>query len=82
VCPEWKTLQRILWEEVRKETGRWKSRSKIWDLLADERYSRAVLEFLSSTDVGRQLSAAEEDTVSEVSEAELWEAELWEWEEE
>ena len=76
MCPEWKTQQRILWEEVRKETERWKSRSKIWDLLADEVQSGGA-EFLSSTDVGRQLSAAEEDTVSEVSEAELWE-----WEEE
>ena len=26
VCPEWKTQQKILWAEVRKETGRWNDR--------------------------------------------------------
>jgi len=26
VCPKWKGEQKILWAEVRKETGRWKSR--------------------------------------------------------
>jgi len=52
-------------------TGRWKDRWKIRDLLADERCSRAVLDFLSSTDVGRRVPAEEENTVSEVSEAEL-----------
>jgi len=45
--------QKILWAEVKKETGRWKSRWKIRDLLADGRCSQAVLDFLSSTDVGR-----------------------------
>jgi len=62
--------------EVRKETGRWKNRWKIRDLLADERCARAVLDFLSTTDVGRRV-AAEEDAVSEVSEADLrkWEEE-------
>jgi hypothetical protein len=40
--------------------------------LADERCSRAVLDFLSTTDVGRRVPApAEEDTQSEVSEWEL-----------
>jgi len=75
VCPEWKAQQKILWAEVRKETGKWKSRWKIRDLLADRKCSRAVLDFLSATDVGRRVPA--EDTVSEVSEAELRE-----WEEE
>ena len=56
---------------MRKETGKWKSRWKIRDLLADERCSRAVLDFLTSTDVGRRVPAEKEDTVSEVSEAEL-----------
>jgi ribonuclease HI len=36
VNPEWKAQQKILWVEVREETGRWKSRWKIRDLLADE----------------------------------------------
>jgi len=52
-CPEWKLQQKILWADVRKETGRWESRWRIGDHLADERCSRAVLGFLTSTDVGR-----------------------------
>jgi len=51
-CPEWKPQQKILWVEVKKETGRWKDRWKVRDLLADGRCSRAALDFLSSTDVG------------------------------
>jgi hypothetical protein len=53
VCPVWRELQKTLWAEVRKETGRWKSHWKIRDLLADGRCSRAVLDFLSTRDVGR-----------------------------
>ena len=72
---EWKAQQKILWTEVRKETVRWKDRWKIRDLLADERCRRAVLGFLTSSDVGRRVPAEEVDTVSEVSEAEVpeWE---------
>jgi len=36
-CVEWRDQQRTLWAEVRKETGRWKSRWKVRDLLVDER---------------------------------------------
>ena len=73
-CPEWKPQQRILWAEVKKETGRWKDRWKVRALLADGRCSRAVLYFLSATDVGRRVPAeAEEDAVSAVSELEVWE---------
>ena len=68
-CPKWKAQQKILWAEVRKETGRWKIR----DLLADERCGRAVLSFLSTTDVGRCFPGEEEDAVSAVSELEVWE---------
>ena len=39
-------------------------RWKIRDLLADEWCSWAVLDFLTSTDVGRQAPAEKEDTVS------------------
>ena len=53
-----------------KETKRWKSRWNVRDLLADERCSQAVLDIITSTDVGRRVPA-EEDAVSEVSEAEL-----------
>ena len=71
MCPEWKAQQKILWADVRKETGRWKIR----DLPADERCGRAVLDFLSTTDVGGGRGPAGEGAVSEVSEAELreWE---------
>ena len=44
MCSEWKAQQKILWAEVGKEIGRWKDRWKIWDLLADERCGRAVLD--------------------------------------
>jgi len=64
--------QKILWGEVEKETGRWKSQWKVRDLLADGRCSQAVLDFLSSTDVGRLVPSEEEmDTGSEASEWEL-----------
>jgi hypothetical protein len=55
---------------VSKETGRWKSRWKIRDLLAGGRCSQAILDFLSTTDVGRRVPAAE-DAGSEASEWEL-----------
>ena len=66
VCPEWKTQQKILWAEVLKETGRWKSRWRARDLLADRRCSRAVPDFLSTTNVGRRVPV-EEDAGSEMS---------------
>jgi len=71
-CPKRKPQQKILWAEVKKETGRWKDRWKVRDLLADGRCSRAVLDFLSSTDVGSRVPAdAEEEAVSAVSELEV-----------
>jgi len=65
--------QKILWAEVLKETKRWKSRWTVRDLLADRRCGRAVLDILSSTDVGRLVPPLEErgDAGSEVSEWEL-----------
>jgi len=42
---------------VWKEAGRGKSRFKIQDLLADGRCSQAVLDSLSTTDVGRLVPA-------------------------
>ena len=52
--------------------GEMESRWKVRDLLADERCSRAVLDFLSTTDVGRLVPApVEEDAQSEASEWEL-----------
>jgi len=77
-CPEWKAQQKVMWEKVKKETGRWKSRWKIRDLFADPRCSQAILDFLASTQVGRRVPAPEEeeeDAQSEVSEWELRERE-------
>ena len=73
VCPEWKTQQKTLWAEVLKETKRRKSRWTVRDLMADERCGQAVLDFLSSTDVGRLVPTLkkEDDAGSEVSEWEL-----------
>jgi len=70
--PRWKPQQKILWAEVKKETRRWKDRRKVRDLLVDGRCSQAVLDFLSSTEVGRRVPAeVEDDTVSAVSELEV-----------
>jgi len=67
-CPERKPQQKILWAEVKQETGRWKDRWKVRDRMADGRCSRAVLGFLSLTDVGRRvLAETEDDAVSAVS---------------
>ena len=65
-----------------KETKRWKSRWKVRDLLADGRCGQAVLDFLSSTDVGRLVPPLDKegDAGSEVSEWKL--RERWEREEE
>jgi len=73
VCPEWKTQQKTLWAEVLKETRRRKSRWTVRDLLADERCGQAVLDFLSSTDVGRLVPPLKEgdDAGNGVSEWEL-----------
>jgi Zn-finger protein len=53
-CPCWKPQQKILWAEVRKETGRGRSCFKIRDLFADERCTRSILDFLRATEVGRR----------------------------
>jgi len=60
--------QKIVWMETQKETKRWKSRWRVWDLLANGRYAQAVLDFLSSTDVGRLVPPLEvkDDARSEV----------------
>jgi len=62
--------QKILWVEVQMNAGgRGKRQWTVRDLLADARCSRVVLDFLSSTDLGkREPDEAEEDAVSAVSE--------------
>jgi hypothetical protein len=54
-CPRWKLQQKTLWAEVRRDTGRGKNRFKIRDLFADERCTRAILDFLRTTEVGRKV---------------------------
>jgi len=56
---------------VLKETKRWKSRWTIRDLLADGWCAQAVLDFLSSTNVGRMVPPLEEEDAG--SEASEWE---------
>ena len=70
-CPKWRKQQRTLWKEVRKETGKGRRWWKAHKLFADRRCSQAVLNFLSSTEVGKTVPAAEEDARSEASEWEL-----------
>jgi len=71
-CPEWKPQQKILWAVPNKETGSlWKDRWKLRDLLADGRCNRVVLDFLSTTEMGRWVPAVEDDAVSAVSELEV-----------
>jgi len=71
-CGQWKEQQKVLWKEVWKETGRGRSWFPIQDHLADDRCSRAVLDFLSTMDVGRLAPApVEEDAQSEASEWEV-----------
>jgi len=53
-CPEKKMQRKILWADVRQGPGRCKDRFKIRDLFADERCSRAILDFLATTGMGRR----------------------------
>jgi len=74
-CPKWRKQQRVLWKEVWKETGKGRARLKAHELFGEPGASQAVLEFLSSTEVGKTVPAAEvgedEDAGSEASEWEL-----------
>ena len=77
VCSKWKGQQKILWAQVLKQSGRRRHRFTIWHLLAGKRCSWAVLDFLSTTDVGR-LVPTEGDAGSQVFECELQERREWE----
>ena len=80
-CPQWRCQQKTLWTTVLKETTklpgptRRRDRTSIAELLADERCSQAVLQFLATSDVGRTsgppVAEDEEDAASEALE---WEA--------
>ena len=52
-CSRWKDQQAQLWARVKEVTKRGKPKWRVGDLLADERCSPAVLDFLQSTYVGR-----------------------------
>jgi hypothetical protein len=57
---------------VYKETGRGRERWKAHELFAESKCSQSVLDFLSSTDIGKIVPAVEEDGAgSEVSEWEF-----------
>ena len=80
-CPEWKSQQRTLWatvlETTRKLPGptRTRAHTNIAELLADERCSQAVLDFLATTDVSRTSGPpVAEDNEHAASEASEWEA--------
>jgi ribonuclease HI len=72
-CPKWRKQQRVLWKEVWKETGKGRGRLKAHELFAEPGARQAVLDFLSTTDVGKTVPAVEveEDARSEASEWEL-----------
>ena len=61
----------MLWKEVWKETGKGRGRLKAHKLFAEPGTSQAVLDFLSSTDIGKTVPEVEEGIESEVSEWEL-----------
>jgi hypothetical protein len=50
---------------VRRDTGRGKNRFKIRDLFADERCTRAILDFLRTTEVGRKMEQVREEVNGE-----------------
>jgi hypothetical protein len=54
-CPRWKLQQKTLWAEVRRETGKGRTRFKMRDLFADERCTQPILAFLRTTKVGRRM---------------------------
>ena len=74
-CPKWRKQQKVLWKEVWEKTGGGRFRWKAHELFAEPEASQAVLDFLSSTDVGRTVPAVEGDVEgdagSEASEMEL-----------
>jgi len=70
--PQWKSQQKALWAVVREETGGGKDRFKISELFAEERCSKAILDFLATTEVGgtARPPVAGEEPGSEPSEGE------------
>ena len=64
-CSRWKDQPDELWARVKGATERAKRKWRVGDLLADERCSPAVLDFLRGTCVGRAAPPVEETWDSE-----------------
>ena len=89
-CPQWRSQQKTLWTSVLEEAKqlpgptRGRDRTSIAELLADERCSQAVLDFLANTDVGRTsgspVAGEEDEAASETSELEAREQAVRDWE--
>jgi len=71
---DWKDQQAVLWARVKEATKGAKRKWRVGDLLADERCSPAVLDFLQSTYVGRAVPPVEENWDSGDEEEEAVEA--------
>jgi len=69
-CPRGEDQQAQLWARVKKETKKGKRKWRVGDLLADERCSPAVLDFLRTTYVGRAAPQVEENWDSDEEEEE------------
>ena len=65
-----KDQQAQLWARVKKETRKGKRKWRVRDLMADERCSPAVLDFLRTTYVGRVAPLVEENWDSDEEEEE------------
>jgi len=72
-----------MWARVKEATKKGKQKWRVGDLLADERCSPAVLDFLRSTHIGRTAPLVEEnwDSEDEAEDAEVDEVEVDEVEE-
>jgi len=73
-CYKWKDQQAAMWARVMEVAKKGKQKWHAGDLLADERCSLAVLDFLRSTHVGRAAPPVK-DCEDEAEEAEMAELE-------
>jgi len=64
-CYKWKDQLAVVWERATEATKKEKQMWRVGDLLADERCSPAVLDFLRSTHIGRTAPPVEENWDSE-----------------
>jgi len=69
-CSRWKDQQAQSWARVKEEMRSGKRKWRVGDLLADERYSPAVLDFLRTTYMRRSAPPVEENWDSDEEEEE------------